>query len=251
MKILSLDSSTGFASVALTEDGELLHLVQDRSGHTHSETLLPMIVSALEKHGMTPKDIDLFACVVGPGSYTGVRIGVATVKGLASGSGKPCIPVSSLEALAENGPFEGLICPVIDARRDQMYTALFERKNRELRRLTEDRLLPLVQIGKELKKKNRKVYLAGDGCEKTEKALNCGKIRALPALLRDANAYSAAMCALRRFSQAADGAEPAAKEEKGQKPFDEESLCPVYLRATQAERERLEKMRENPGAPEA
>ena len=90
MKILALESSAGTASVALCEDDKLLHLVQDRSGHTHSETLLPMIVSALEKHRLTVRDIDLFAVPAGPGSYTGLRIGVATVKGLASGSGKPC-----------------------------------------------------------------------------------------------------------------------------------------------------------------
>ncbi len=236
MRILALDSSTGFASVALTENRTLLHLTQDRSGHAHSETLLPTVVSALDKHRLTPRDIDLFSCVVGPGSYTGVRIGVATVKGLAWGSGKPCVPVSSLEALAENCPCDGLICPVIDARRGQMYTALFEKKNGVLHRIFEDELLPLFEIGKRLKRMNRKTLLTGDGCKTCEELLNNEKWRAAPELLCNANAYGAAVCALRIFSENAE--QPLTLR----KTFHEADLLPVYLRETQAERERAERL---------
>ncbi len=230
MKILALDSSAQIAGVALCEEAEPLCLIQNLSGHTHSETLLPMVISALEGHGLTPGDIDLFACNVGPGSYTGIRIGVATVKGLASGSGKPCVAVSSLESLAENCTcFEGLICPVMDARRDQMYTALFESRNGKTERLTEDALLPLEEIGRQLRKIGGTVHFAGDGYEKTLAALNYGKAGETPMLLRRANAYSTALCALRKYR-----AQP-------EKNYDEGLLSPVYLRATQAERERLER----------
>ena len=82
MKVLALESSAGIAGVALLEDEKILYLSEDVLGHTHSETLLPMIAECLERHGLEPKDVDLFACAAGPGSYTGVRIGVATVKGL-------------------------------------------------------------------------------------------------------------------------------------------------------------------------
>ena len=229
MKILALESSAGTASVALCEDDKLLHLVQDRSGHTHSETLLPMIVSALEKHRLTVRDIDLFAVPAGPGSYTGLRIGVATVKGLASGTGKPCVPVSSLEALAQNAAcFDGIVCPVMDARREQMYTALFESKSGKLTRKTEDMLLPLSELEKLLRKTGRTVRFVGDGYEKTAAALRV-KIKETPEPMRLANAYSVAVCALAHYLEEPD------------KNYDESLLSPVYLRATQAERERLQR----------
>ena len=158
MKVLALESSAGIAGVALLEDEKILYLSEDVLGHTHSETLLPMIAECLERHGLEPKDVDLFACAAGPGSYTGVRIGVATVKGLASGSGKPCIGVSSLEALAHNcTDLEGVLCPVMDARRDQMYTALFECRRGEVKRRSEDALLPLEQLDRVLKALGRQV----------------------------------------------------------------------------------------------
>ena len=231
MKILALESSAGVASVALCENEKLLHLVQDHSGHTHSETLLPMVASALEKHGLCPHDIDLFACSVGPGSYTGLRIGVATVKGLAFGTGKPCVPVSSLEALAQNcACFEGLICPVMDARRDQMYTAFFESKDQVLRRLTDDDLLPLSEIAAKVRKYGRRIRFVGDGYEKTVKALHSDLTKDTPELLRHANAYSVALCAYRKYSLSPH------------ENYDESLLSPTYLRAVQAERERLERL---------
>lgn len=230
MKILSLESSAGVASVALCEDEKLLYLSQDLSGHTHSETLLPTVVSALDRHGLTPKDIDLFVCTVGPGSYTGIRIGVATVKGLASGSGKPCVGVSSLEALAYNcSCFDGLICPVIDARRDQMYSAVFKAEKGTLTRLTEDELLPLPLLDKRLKEYGRVTYLVGDGYEKSAEKLTFTKLKETPVLLRAQNACSAARAGLAKYKSSPE------------KNYDESVLLPVYLRATQAERERIER----------
>lgn len=229
MKILAIDSSAGMAGVAFCLDEQLLSNLQDLSGHTHSETLLPMIENTLKAQKATVEDIDLFAVSVGPGSYTGIRIGVATVKGLASGRGTPCVPVSALHALAWNCVgFEGLICPVMDARRGQMYTALFECIGGKITRLTEDRLLPIEEIDRLLQKENRKIYLVGDGFEKTKEKLSV-TTEETPVLLRYQNGYSVAMCALDRYR-----AEPEAD-------YREEKLLPVYLRATQAERERLER----------
>ncbi len=228
MKILALESSAGVVGVALLEDEKILYLAEDVLGHTHSETLLPMIAECLEHHGLEPKDVDLFVCAAGPGSYTGIRIGVATVKGLASGSGKPCIGVSSLEALAHNcADLEGVVCPVMDARRDQMYTALFECRRGEVKRLSEDALLPLEQLDRALRTLGRQVYLIGDGAEKAEEKLTFQKKRRVSSLLRNQNAYGVARAGLLRYQR-----EP-------HKDYDEGKLFPVYLRATQAERERV------------
>lgn len=122
MKILALDTGTPFASAAVTENGRLLASVTVRSGNSHSEILLPAVEEMLRSLRLSPSGIDLFALAVGPGSFTGVRIGASTLKGLAFGSGKPCVGVSSLEAIAENfRGMDGILCPVIDARRDRMY----------------------------------------------------------------------------------------------------------------------------------
>lgn len=228
MKVLALESSAGIAGVALLEDEKILYLSEDVLGYTHSETLLPMIAECLERHGLEPKDVDLFACAAGPGSYTGIRIGVATVKGLASGSGKPCVGVSSLEALAYNcADLEGVLCPVMDARRDQMYTALFECRRGEVKRLSEDALLPLEQLDRVLKALGRQVYLIGDGAQKAEEKLTFPKKRRVSSLLQNQNAYGVARAGLLQYQR-----EP-------QKDYDEGNLFPIYLRATQAERERI------------
>ena len=133
MKILSVDSSAQIATVALLEDGALLAEYSLNNGNTHSETLLPMVETILRDYRVSVSDIDLFACSSGPGSFTGVRIGAATVKGLAFAQNKPCIGVSTLEAIAENlSVCRGLICPVMNARRSQVYTALFRSDGKTL-----------------------------------------------------------------------------------------------------------------------
>ena len=126
MITLALESAAAVASVALTEDGRTLAELTLDNGNTHSETLLPMADMLFRLTGRTLADVDLFAVSVGPGSFTGIRIGAATVKGLAFGSGKCCLGVSSLEVLAYGlRGQDGLICPVLNARRRQVYTALF------------------------------------------------------------------------------------------------------------------------------
>lgn len=229
MKILSLDSTSRYSSVALTEDGKILgHTFLD-SGNTHSETLLPAIIDLLQFNHLHSDDIDLFACSAGPGSFTGVRIGVSILKGLCSGKGKPCVGVSTLEALAENLPFEdAILCPVMDARRNQVYTALFLRENGTLTRLTPDDLITLDVLCEKLKAYNKKIYLCGDGYHLAKSRMDI-PTEDTPELLIAQNAVSVAKVAIRTFAANPD------------KDFSEGKLQPIYLRASQAERERLEK----------
>lgn len=240
MKILSLESSAQTASAALCEDGELIALHSRNSGLTHSETLLPTIESLLGPAGFSVGDIDLFACAVGPGSFTGVRIGAATIKGLAFGRGKPCIGVSTLEALALNLiDLDGIICPVMNARRGQVYNALFDCRGARLTRLTPDRALSLDELKAELASLVKdpvlsapaaisKIYLCGDGYDITRDALSALRPTVPSELLLRQNAYSVARLALELYRQ-------------GVRTTDAE-LAPVYLRMPQAERERLERL---------
>ena len=222
MLILSLDSSAVAGSVALCDGERLLCEYTVNLGNTHSETVLPMIESILKLSGHTTEDIDIFACSEGPGSFTGIRIGAATIKGLAFSLNKPVIGVSTLEALAYNLlGFDGIICPVMNARRAQVYNALFAA---DMNRLCEDRAIAAADLAAELAGKH--VYLCGDG---TQVALDGGvDAIAAPERLRHQSAYSVAQCALKKYNS-------------GVRTSDTE-LTPVYLRLPQAERARLEKM---------
>jgi tRNA threonylcarbamoyladenosine biosynthesis protein TsaB len=221
MLILSLDSSAVAGSVALCDGERLLCEYTVNLGNTHSETILPMIESILKISGYTTDDIDIFACSEGPGSFTGIRIGAATVKGLAFSLGKPVIGVSTLEALAYNLlGFDGIICPVMNARRGQVYNAVFDAG---LNRLTEDRAIAASELAAELA--GKRVYLCGDG---TKVALAGGvDAIAAPERLLHQSAFSVAQCALKKYNE-------------GVRTTDTE-LSPVYLRLPQAERVRLEK----------
>ncbi len=228
MKILALESSALTASVALTEDDTCLGEITLENGNTHSETLLPMVEFLLARFSLTPDGIDLFAVSRGPGSFTGVRIGAATVKGLAFGTDKPCIGVSTLEALAENlAHLEGLICPVMNARRKQVYTALFSAKDGVLERLMPDSAIAISELDEILSKYDTPVCLVGDGYEITEANLT-HPIRPIPQHLRRQSARSVAIAAYRHF-QAGDAVSDTA-------------LAPTYLRLSQAERERNERL---------
>ncbi len=227
MKILALDSTAVTASVALCEDTELLAEYTLRNGNTHSENLLPMVESILRFFDLTADDIDLFAASAGPGSFTGVRIGAATVKGLAFDTKKPCIGVSTLEALAYNliGN-DGLICPVMNARRKQVYTALFRCKNQALERLMPDSALAITELDKLLEVYAEPVLLVGDGYDITRELLT-HTILPTPERLRHQSAYSVAQIALR-------------DHQNGICTTDIE-MAPSYLRPSQAERERAER----------
>ena len=198
MLILALDSTAVAASVALTEDDRPLASFQLENGHTHSSTLLPMVKALMDVTGHTVDDVDLFACSIGPGSFTGVRIGAATVKGLAFGKNKNVLGVSTLEALAENlMPVNGLICPVMNARRSQVYTALFRGENGVLTRLTPDAALSIEELEELLAEKSEPFYLSGDGAELTRSSLRRLTPLPTPALLQSQNAVSVARCARR------------------------------------------------------
>ena len=236
MLILAFESTAKAASCALVRDGKLVSQYTQCSGLTHSRTLLPMGEDMLKNAELKLADVDLLAVAHGPGSFTGVRIGVSMVKGLAWASDKPCVGVSTLEAMAWHGlAAGGLVCPVMDARRSQVYNALFRIVDGSPRRLTEDRPIALEKLAEELRAYNERVFLVGDGAELsfralTEKGLPCSLA---PENLRMQSAWGVAMAAMDKTPGTAD------------------ELLPVYLRLSQAERERQERLkREQEAAPE-
>lgn len=232
MYILSLDSTAVAATVALCDDERLLACTTIQNGNTHSQTQLPLIEQTLAGFDLSVCDLGLLACSAGPGSFTGVRIGVSTIKGLGFGRNIPCIGVSTLEALAYNLiGMDGLICPVMNARRNQVYNALFDCRDGVLTRRCDDRAIALTELDEELSAMGaRPVYLVGDGYELARKQLvkSASQIKGTPELLRAQNAYSVAQIALRLYRS-------------GVRTTDTE-LVPVYLRPCQAERERLERL---------
>lgn len=221
MKILSVDTSAVCASVAVTEGERIISLCSTNAGLTHSRTLLPMIDSALKNSETELSDIDFFACSAGPGSFTGIRIGIAAVKGLADGTGKKCLSVSTLEALAYNLLGQDVIaCSVMDARCNQVYCAIFDVCENEVKRLTEDEAIKIDDLKEKLSGFKKKIVFVGDGAEICEKALG---YRAAAALTRFQNGASVGICAFRNFSE--------------EKLLSAAELMPVYLRLPQAERE--------------
>lgn len=227
MKILALDSTATVASVALCEDDRLLGEYTVNNGNTHSETLLPMVESLLRFFEIDTDDIDLFASSAGPGSFTGVRIGAATVKGLAFGTQKPCIGVSTLDALAYNlNMINGLICPVMNARRKQVYTALFRCEDGVLTRLCPDSAIAIAELDELLSAYDEQVYLCGDGYAITKELLT-HPIGFTPERLRHQSAFSVAQIAKAAY-------------DVGIRTSDVE-MSPTYLRPSQAERERAER----------
>ena len=228
MRILAFETSAKACSVALMEDGKLLGEHYQNTGLTHSQTALSMAEDLLKVCALSPKDVDAVAVAKGPGSFTGVRIGVAAAKGFAWGAGIPCYGVSTLEAMALGlGAHQGYVVSVMDARRSQVYTATFHADDSVLTRQTEDRAISLADLQEELKNSREPIFLVGDGsvlCYNTLK-------EAMPQLIlppehrqhqRSTGVALAAMAAI-------------ARGESG----DAASLEPNYLRLSQAERERL------------
>lgn len=238
MKILALDSTTRVATVAVCEDDRPLSLFTTDSGMTQSELLLPMARQALRAAHLSFADVELFALTVGPGSFTGVRIGAALVKGLAFEKNIPCVPISLMEALAENLlPLDGIYCPVADARRAQVYNALFESKENAPVRLCEDRLLPMHDLLDELEAKfpGKPVFACGDAALSlialAEKEGRTVRFSPVPNGLLLPCAAAVARCGLRGY--------------RAGKAVDDLTLAPVYLRPSQAERELAEKEKQS------
>ncbi|MBQ8974414.1 MAG: tRNA (adenosine(37)-N6)-threonylcarbamoyltransferase complex dimerization subunit type 1 TsaB [Oscillospiraceae bacterium] len=230
MKILALESSAKAASVAITDGGKFIAQYYQANGLTHSRTLMAMTEHILRDMDMTIAGIDGIAVAAGPGSFTGIRIGVAAAKGLAWGAEKPICPVSTLEAMA-NQCYDSnvVICPVMDARRQQIYNAKFRRRGESLQRMCPDRAISIEELINEAKEDNIPYFLVGDGAELCAKAFFQEQITVVlaPENIRLQSAYGVAMAA-------------------AGKPFvDGASVEPNYLRLSQAERERLEKLNAN------
>lgn len=226
MKILAFDASAAVGAVALTEDDKVICAYNTEGKHTHSETLLPLAERALREGGVALSDIDLFACTVGPGSFTGVRIAVSLIKGLALPEDKPCVGLSSLEALAYPlKDMDGIICPMIDARRGNVYNALFKGG----KRLSEDRLISLESLEAELASYGESVYLVGDAYDTAKERFTL-QTEDTPTEWRIINGGAIASAAYEVYNNG--GA------------VHHGDLRPDYLRPSQAEREREEKTHE-------
>lgn len=231
MLILSVDSSASPASVCLYENGKILSEYYINVGLTHSQTLVAMIESMLKVTDTKVEDIDLYAVNNGPGSFTGVRIGVSAVKGMAYAQDKPCVAVSTLRSMAENTTAENaVVCACMDARRHQVYNALFKIGREGVEQIAEDRAIAIEALIDELRAIDEPVILIGDGAELVfNSCKEINNVRLAPSNHRFQCASSVAMIASEK-AKAGDMI-PAA------------SLMPSYLRLSQAERERLEKQK--------
>lgn len=228
MLLLAFETSAKAGSVALLDGEKLLGESYQNTGLTHSQTVMTMAQSLIESCGYTPQDVQAVAVAAGPGSFTGVRIGVAAAKGFAWGAEIPCYGVSTLEAMAlQLGIWQGYVLPVMDARREQVYNALFHVQTGTAERLCADRAISLAELGEEIKNLSEPVFLVGDGsilCYNTLKDTVPGLV--LPPEHR--MHQRAAGVALSALKQIAAG-----------DPGNGAALEPNYLRLSQAERERL------------
>ena len=228
MLILAFETSAKAASVALWSEGILLGESYQNTGLTHSQTLMVMAEDLLKSCNLTAKDVEAVAVAAGPGSFTGVRIGVAAAKGFAWGGELPLVGVSTLESMALSlGAWEGVVCAVMDARRNQTYTAIFRAEAGKLTRIEEDSAISLEELGEKLKNCEKPIFLVGDGavlCYNTLEGTVSGLV--LPLEHRQHQRASGVALVAKKLMDAglhSDGA----------------SLTPNYLRLSQAERERL------------
>ena len=228
MKILAIDCSATPASAAVLEDGVVRSFAYTNIGLTHSQTLIPMVNSILSNAGYTLEQMGQFAINAGPGSFTGVRIGVAALKGLTLFRGDCIFPVSTLESMAYlySGVKDCIVCGAMDARRKQVYTACFEIAGSAVTRLTEDSAISIEQLGEQLLQYSKPIVLVGDGAELCYNSLRekLENLELAPQPLRFQNAVGVGLCA-------------EAKAAAGAAPVSSDQLLPVYLRAPQAERE--------------
>ena len=230
--ILAFETSAKAASVAILENGKLLGESYQNTGLTHSQTLLQMAEDTLKTCGKTAADVTAVAVAAGPGSFTGVRIGVAAAKGFAWGAELPCVGVSTLEAMAESlGIWEGTVVPTMDARRAQTYTAIFQVEAGKITRMEEDMAISYEELGEKIKNCEKPIFLVGDGAQLCYNTLN----EQVPGLVlppehhRHQRAIGVALIAEKILLS-------------GERPHGE-ALKPNYLRLSQAERERLEKQK--------
>lgn len=232
MRILAFESSARAAGVAILADGALLGEYFQNSGQTHSRTLMQMAQNLLENCDLRPEDVDACAVANGPGSFTGVRIGVAAAKGFCWGRELPCCGVSTLAAMARGAAcMDGVFCACMDARREQVYNALFQVEGGAFSRLCEDRAISVEELGEDLKKIETPIFLVGDGALLCYTTLSerLPQLGLLPEHLRQQRACGVALCAYEKLC--------------GGAPADAATLTPNYLRLSQAERARLERLK--------
>ena len=220
MKLLAFECSAKAASCAVLEDGKVLGSAFSNVQLTHSQTLMPMMQNVLSSIKLTPADIDAFAVAAGPGSFTGIRIGISAVKGLAAAKKLPCYPVSTLLAMAHIFAHENaFICPVMDARCQQVYNALFRARDGKIERLCEDRALSLDELATELSGIERNVILVGDGAHLIKERISSPNVILAPEHQRYQNAIGVGLAAVECSA------------------VSPEELGAYYLRLPQAERE--------------
>ena len=234
MLILAFETTAKSCSAAIHDGTKLLAESYQNSGLTHSQTLMVMAEDLLKVCGKSAADVTALAVAAGPGSFTGVRIGVSAAKGFAWGAELPVYGVSTLESMALSlGAMEGHVCCCMDARRKQVYNALFLAENGALTRVSEDRAISLEELKSELQHIDGPIYLVGDGAELTMRTLGAENHQLIlpPEHRRHQRASGVALAAIDAMNrgETADGA----------------SLQPNYLRLSQAERERMEKLRKN------
>lgn len=231
MKILAVDTSATAASVAVAEENKLIGEFSINTALTHSQTLMPMVDELLKNTGLSVNDIYAVAVNTGPGSFTGVRIGVAAVKGIAFPKNLPCISVSTLESMAYNMlGNDCIVCSVMDARCSQVYNALFRVNGCSVTRMTDDRALSLTDLKNELQNINEKVVLVGDGAVLCSEFLGsaCENIMLAPFNNRIQTASSVAYAAFKKINNG--------------ETLTADELMPVYLRLPQAQRELNKKL---------
>ena len=232
MLILAFETSAKAASVALHDGQKLLGESYQNTGLTHSQTLMVMAEDLLKQCSKSVSDVTAVAVAEGPGSFTGVRIGVAAAKGFAWGGELPCYGVSTLEAMGESlGVYQGYVCACMDARRNQVYNALFYVNQGHMTRVSEDRAIALSELKEELAALEGPIFLMGDGAALTHRTL----AQDIPNLVLPPE---------HRMHQRAVGvALLAAKKAEAGETGDANALSPNYLRLSQAERERNEKLK--------
>lgn len=231
MKILSVDTSSNVATVAVTDDEKLVCEILVNTKKTHSQTLMPMIDSALKQSGLEISDIDLIASANGPGSFTGLRIGVSAVKGFAHAMDIPVVGVSILTAMAYNLPFcEYIISPILDARRDQVYNAVYKWNDGELNEICQPRALSVDELIGEFLTSEKKVVFLGDGVSVHREYIK--------EKLGDKAVFAPVSANEQRASGLAAAAKKLYDEGKAVSCYE---LAPIYLRKPQAERELEEK----------
>jgi len=223
MKIFAVDTSSAVASAALVDGDKLLCEFTLNNGLTHSQTLMPMVKEVFEKSGLSASDIDLFAVSEGPGSFTGLRIGVTTVKGLAHAANKPVAGVNTLEAMCYNLPFcSYLISPIMDARRGEVYNGFYKFKDGKLAEICPPRAIPLSECLEEIKKMDEKTVFLGDAVPVFHDEIEDR--------LKDLALFAPQGAVAQRAASVAEAA-------KYKTPQKYNELVPKYLRKSQAERE--------------